>query len=102
MVCVFLQLRLEKEAEQRLAHLSELAHDEAVLWVGSLSYPGWNEGNHYRNVYLASPRFVMLKIPRAHISRENKPILENYVCPVYAEILVFIGFREPYYISSVF
>ena len=44
----------------------------------------------------------MLKIPRAYISRENKPILENSVCPVYAEILVFIGFREPYYISSVF
>ena len=30
-VCVSLQERLEKEAEQRLAQLSELAHDEAVL-----------------------------------------------------------------------
>ena len=44
----------------------------------------------------------MLKISRAHISRENKPILENSVCPVYAEILCLLVLRKPYFTSSVF
>ena len=30
-LCVALQLRLEKEAEQRLAQLAESAHDEAIV-----------------------------------------------------------------------